>query len=194
MPLRISIISLKTSFRQIAKDFSIPLIFVCSGPVYVIHKGICFVWRIFGRQHCQIISNIRRRECYNEWGERNLLSLSYDQNFDWYAPGIFHFLIGQWRLDANRLEICRVRRGRRSCEIFFYLCKFFRKQCVPLLSLCRIMKFTHLIGMFSHTFFPKTIQFLHINFNINKARTKIIFIEINAVLLLGKIAKKNFSV
>ena len=119
------------------------------------------IWWLQSGQHYQIIiSNIRRRECYNEWGERNLYSLTYDQNFDWYAPGIFHFLIGQWRRDANRLEICRNRRGRRSCTIFS-ICIIFFKQCVPLLNLCRSMKFTHLIGEFLHTFFfsPKLFNF-----------------------------------
>ena len=39
-----------------------------------------------------------------------------------------------------------------------------------------------------HTpFFLKTIEFLQIHFNFNKAKAKVIFIEINTVLLLEKI-------
>ena len=117
------------------------------------------IWWVQSSQHYQIISNIRRKECYNEWGQRNLYSLSYDQNFDWYAPGIFQFLIGQWRRDANRLEICPDRCGQRSFKCFPSVQILLRKQCIPLLNLCRNVKFTHLIGKFSHTFFPKLFNF-----------------------------------
>ena len=98
------------------------------------------IWWVQSSQHYQIISNIRRKECYNEWGQRNLYSLSYDQNFDWYAPGIFHFLIGQWRRDANRLEICPDRCGQRSFKCFPSVQILLRKQCIPLLNLCRNVK------------------------------------------------------
>ena len=39
---------LTPSPRQIAKHFSLPLIFVCNGPVYGIHERMCFVRRLFG--------------------------------------------------------------------------------------------------------------------------------------------------
>ena len=47
------------------------------------------------------------------------------------------------------------------------------------------MKFTHLSGKFTHFFFG-TIEFLHIHFNFNKKRTKLIHIDIYAALMLAK--------
>ena len=99
-----------------------PPIFVCFGPVYVIHKGICFVWRLFGGSRvASIIKSYQISEeknvTMNEAKETYIACLM-TKTLDWYAPGIFHFLIGQWRRDANRLEICPDRRDRRSCKIF----------------------------------------------------------------------------
>ena len=49
-----------------------------------------------------------------------------------------------------RLEISR---DRRSCKIFSSCVIFSRKQRVSLQDLGRNMKFTHIFGKFTHTFF-----------------------------------------
>ena len=48
------------------------------------------------------------------------------------------------------------------------------------------MKFTHLFGKITHTFTIETIEYLHIHFNFNKKRTKLIHIDLYAALMLAK--------
>ena len=86
----------------------------------------------------------------------------------------------------SRLEICHDRRDQWSCKIFSscvnfsennaFLCKF----CVEIRNLL-----IYLLSL--HKLFSKTFQIWHLHFHFNKKRTKIIYIEICAVLLLAKL-------
>ena len=70
-----------------------------------------------------------------------------------------------------RLEVCR---DRQYGWIFPSCVNFPKKQCASFLNLHRNMKFTHWFGKFTHTFFTITIEVLHIDFNFNKKRPKLV--------------------
>ena len=88
-----------------------------------------------------------------------------------------YFIFGEKPLKGSRLEICHDRRNQPSCKFFSSCVNFSSKQHIPLQNLCQNINFTHLFGKITHTF----------THTFNKKRTKLIYIDIYAALLLAKI-------